>query len=45
MSDAVMMQFVFRKSASQSRNTGNIVTRSFTTCNIHIHIVNAKHAG
>ena len=30
--EAVMVQFWDRKSASQSRRTGKMVTRSFTTC-------------
>ena len=38
MSEAVIIQFVFRKSASQSLNTGNIVTRSFTTYNYKMQI-------
>ena len=38
MSEAVIIQFVFRKSASQSLNTGNIVTRSFTTYNYKMPI-------
>ena len=38
MSEAVIIQFVFRKSASQSLNTGNIVTRSFTTYNYNLPI-------